>query len=126
MDNEKEEIILEKIERYYKNYGTKRTKLNFEDDILKLNSPNLSYWFAKNIEGSNIKAHEQIVLESKNPKWCYKFARDVKGSDIDSLEHASHEASEHDYDFESLKTPKYLQEEKDIEDIKHLVKTSKK
>ena len=148
--NNKQEKILEKIKKYCENYGAKKTILNFEEDILKLNSPNLSYYFACDIEGSNIKAHEQVVLESKDPEWCYYFAlnikeanikaleqvvleskktvwcrlfsENIKGADICALEQVANESEypEQDYDFEKLKVPKYSKEERDTKDIKRL------
>ena len=57
--NNKEKVIFEKIKKYYADYGAQKTILNFEDDILKLNRPYLSYCFARSIEGANVKAHEQ-------------------------------------------------------------------
>ncbi len=100
MDNKTEKIILKKISKYCESYGAKKTILNFEEDILKLNNPFLSYWFAGSIKGANIKALEKIVLESKDSEWCYRFSKEVNIS-------------------------KHLQEKKDINSIKQLVKTLK-
>jgi len=43
------------------------------------------YYFAREINGANIKALEEIVLESKDPYYCYWFARDVKKSNKEAL-----------------------------------------
>ena len=85
MTNKQEEIF-EKIKEYYKNYGAQKTILNFEDDILNLNRPYLSYRFARSIEGANIKVLEQVVLESKDPKWCYNFAKNIKEANVKAHE----------------------------------------
>lgn len=56
-----------------------------EEEILLLNDPEISTWYASNVKGANKEAHKNIVLKSKNVEWCYKFARDVKGIDISEL-----------------------------------------
>ena len=47
----------------------------FEEKILNLNSPELSYIFSKTVNGANIKAHEKVILESKDPQYNYLFAK---------------------------------------------------
>ena len=66
--------------------GSDNMKELKEDEILRLNDPEISTWYASNIKGANKEAHKNIVLKSKNVEWCYKFARDVKGIDISDLE----------------------------------------
>ena len=41
------------------------------------------YEFAKYISGSDIKAHEQVILELKDSYYCYLFARDVLGANVE-------------------------------------------
>jgi len=43
----------------------------------------LSYCFAKNIPGADIKAHEKILLELKDPEVCFWFAQDISGANIE-------------------------------------------
>ncbi len=68
------------------NYGDKQVIALFEKNILKVKNPKLCCWFAQNVKGADIKAHEQVVLDSKKPKLSYYFARDVKGADIKAHE----------------------------------------
>lgn len=58
----------------------------YEKEIIKLNIPALSYYFAKNIGWANIKAHEKVVIESKNPEYNYMFAISIRGADIEAHE----------------------------------------
>ena len=41
-----------------------------------------NYFFVKDVEGADIKAHEKVIIESKDPELNYKFVRDVKGADV--------------------------------------------
>lgn len=41
--------------------------LEDEPEILALNNPELSYYFALNVKGANIKEHEKIVINSNDP-----------------------------------------------------------
>ena len=70
------------------NYGDKQVIALFEKNILKVKNPKLCCWFAQNVKGADIKAHEQVVLDSKKPKLSYYFARDVKDADIKLHEQA--------------------------------------
>ena len=53
----------------------------YENNILSLKNNKLSYFLAK-IEGADVKAHGNVVIESKNLEWNYNFAKDVKGADV--------------------------------------------
>lgn len=127
-----ENKLIKNIKEYYKSYGAKKTILNFEDDILKLNNPLLSYWFARNIKGANIKAHEQVVLASKDPEYCCWFACYIKGSNIKALKQVVLEHNKFDLwcDYarnvkgEKKAIKKYTEEAKEL-DIKRLIKSLK-
>ena len=73
----------------------------YEENILSLKNAELSYAFAKNIEGVDVKAHGKVVIESKNPEWNYKFAKDVKDADVKAHEKVVLESKnpEWNYDF---------------------------
>lgn len=43
----------------------------FEQRILDLKSPYLSYVFAYYIKGADVKAHKEVILASKDPVLCY-------------------------------------------------------
>ena len=67
-------------------WGDKQVIILFEEKILKVKNPELSWLFAKNIKGANVKAHGQIILDSKDPELNYYYARDVVGADIKAQE----------------------------------------
>ena len=82
-DNVRDELV-KSIENLYSSVGENGyfiCKL-YEEKILKINDLDLSYWFAKNIYGADIKAHGMVVLDSKDPEWNFKFACLVKDADI--------------------------------------------
>ena len=45
----------------------------FEKKILKVKSPKLSYYFARDIEGADILAHGNVVINSGDEYWIEKF-----------------------------------------------------
>ena len=61
-----------------KELGVLETEIvkRYEDKILSLKNNELSYFFAKNIEGADVKAHGKIILDSKDLKFNFLFARD--------------------------------------------------
>lgn len=63
-------------------FGDKMVVFSYEEKILKLKSSFLSLVFASNIEGSDIKKHQQVVIDSKEALFNYHFAREVEGIDI--------------------------------------------
>ena len=63
------------------NYNTK-----LEHAVLDAKNPGLCYKYALNIEGTDIKGHEQVILDSGNVEWCYKFAKDIKNANVKALE----------------------------------------
>ena len=94
-----------------KELGVLETEIvkRYEDKILSLKNNELSYFFAKNIEGADVKAHgnviigskdleynyyfavlpgadvkahEQIIIDSKNLKFNLDFAKNVEGADV--------------------------------------------
>ena len=73
----------------------------YEENILSLKNVELSYAFAKNIKGADVKAHGKVVIESKDPKWNYNFARDIKGADVKAHEKVAMESKDpiHNYYF---------------------------
>ena len=46
------------------------------------------YFFARDIEEANTKAHEQVILDLKKPECFYFFALDIPGADIKAHEKA--------------------------------------
>ena len=41
------------------------------------------FYFARDIPGADIKAHEQAILEIKNPHYSFWFARDIVRANIE-------------------------------------------
>lgn len=54
----------------------------YEEKILSLNNADLSYYFAKEIEGSNKQAHGQVVIKSKDPEYNFLFACYIDKYDV--------------------------------------------
>ena len=81
MNDDIEEII-QNIESVQMQFGNRRVIELFEENILKVKNPELSYLFVSKFAEADMKAHEQVVLESKDPEWNYKFVRYIKGADI--------------------------------------------
>ena len=71
-----------------KELGVLETEIvkRYEDKILSLKNNELSYFFAKNIEGADVKAHGKIILDSKDLKFNFLFARDIGRSDFKAHE----------------------------------------
>lgn len=74
--------LIDKTKEYCEKYGAHHTIIDIERDVLKINNPLLSYCFARDIEGADIKAHGQVVINSKDACLNYCFARDIEGADI--------------------------------------------
>ena len=77
-------MTVDKILNYLNEFGPAATIKEYEEKVLNLNNPELSYYFAANVPGCNLKAHEQIVRNSRNVQYIYLFA-DIKGADAKSL-----------------------------------------
>ena len=85
--NDKEEKIIEMIKNLIDSGVSDRLIVSrFEFKILNLKNPKLSYWFALNINGANVRAHGRVIINSRDPEWNYKFAKNVKESDINTHE----------------------------------------
>lgn len=52
----------------------------YEPRILKLNNPNLCYWFCKYFPTANIKKHGEVVLNSQDEKYNLFFGLYIKGA----------------------------------------------
>lgn len=88
MDNlTKEEKLIADIVTLKDDYHYPDNKIiqMYEREVLALNSAYLSYYFARNIKGVNIKAHEKVILKSNNVKYGYKFAKDIAGANVTAL-----------------------------------------
>lgn len=60
----------------------------YEEKILNLKNPELSFWFAQNIKGANIKAHGQVIIDSKDLAYNYEFAvHQYRFLDNNTIEH---------------------------------------
>ena len=75
------EYCFEGIKEFKTLYGDYNTIKKFEERVIKLGIPKLSYLFMKNIEGSNKKAHTKIILSSSDPKLIYETAK-IKGVNV--------------------------------------------
>ncbi len=110
MDNiSNEEIIKnknawlkEKLQKYYQEYGSEDTINQFEEDILNIHDPELSYFFADTI-GGNVARHGKIVIESKNPEYNYSFAKFVSGADIKAHEQVVLESKDPRWNYQFAK-----------------------
>ena len=81
--NDKEEKIIEMIESLIRNGVDAELIISrFESKIFDLKKPELYFWFAKNVKGIDVKAHEQAVIDKRDPELNYIFVRDVKGADV--------------------------------------------
>lgn len=80
----KTSCLIESIDNYKDKMGNLSTIEKYEQKVLDLKNPRLSYEFAL-IEGANIKAHENIVVESNDLGYIYLFARNIKGSNKERL-----------------------------------------
>lgn len=75
------------IMEFKEKYGDYLTVKKFEERIINLKIPKLSYLFMKNISGVNKKAHTNIILSSNDPKLIYETAK-IKGVNTKLLENA--------------------------------------
>ncbi len=57
-------------------YGPESTIKKYENDILELRSPNLSYHFCMDVPGANIRKHALMVLDCDDHLCMIAFARD--------------------------------------------------
>ena len=71
----------------------------YEKKILSLKNAELSYVFAKNVKGFDVKAHGQVIIECKEPEWNYKFAKDVKGADVKAHEKVIIESKDPEWNY---------------------------
>ena len=44
-----------------------------------------NYYFAKEIDGADIKLHEQAIIECGDPAYAIEFAENISGADINAL-----------------------------------------
>ena len=73
----KEKEFEEKLGHFKTIFGDEFVLNAYESQILNFNNIALSYWFAKNIEGANLLAHANIVINGDNPFVCNEFALNV-------------------------------------------------
>ena len=65
--NAKEGKIIEMIESLIRNgVDAELIVSRFESKIFDLKKPELYFWFAKNVKGIDVKAHEQVVFKYGN------------------------------------------------------------
>ena len=76
------EEITEELMKLKEEYGDSVVIEKFERNVLQVKNPELSYFFATEIEGVDKKAHEQAILDSKDPKYNYMYAHDIEGADV--------------------------------------------
>ena len=79
----KENLLNYILVEYAKNIKNCNLK-KIENRILSLKDSKLSTDFAK-IQGADLQAHQQIVLQNQEPEYCYEFAK-IKGADIEALQ----------------------------------------
>ncbi len=77
-------ITVDDILNYLNEFGPTATINEYETKVLDMCSPELSYFFAANVPGCNLKAHERVVKESGNIQCIYQFAS-IKGADTKGL-----------------------------------------
>ncbi len=97
--------LKEAIEIYLKDFGPEFLIEHFEQKVIESNNENLSYYFAKEVEGANINAHEQIVLNGEDYATCFYFARDIEGADKEAL-------------FKRMKELFYTVDDSDLDELK--------
>lgn len=81
------EYCFKGIMEFKERYGDYLTVKKFEDRVISLNMPRLSYLFMKNVSGVNKKVHTNIVLSSNDPDLIYNTAK-IKGVNTHLLEGA--------------------------------------
>ena len=85
--NAKEEKIIEMIKTLIDSGVSEQLIVSrFESKILDLKKSKLSYWFAQNVKGADVRAHGRVIINSRDSEWNYKFAKNVKESDINTHE----------------------------------------
>jgi len=62
---------------------TKKSNIKENEKIVLECKTDWCYFFALNIPGADIKAHEQVILELKNPESSYFFAMDIPGANVE-------------------------------------------
>jgi len=89
-------MIKEAIDEFYEKYGSEQTIKYLESLILEMKNGEVSYYFAKKMDGTSIKAHEQIVIETNDANLNCSFAYDVRHSDLEKLADALLEIGDED------------------------------
>lgn len=97
--------LKEAIEICLKDFGPEFLIEHFEQKVIESNNEDLSYYFAKEVEGANINAHEQIVLNGEDYATCFCFARDIDGADKEAL-------------FNRMKELFYTVDDSDLDELK--------
>ena len=82
----------------------------------------LNYLFAKNIKGADIKAHEKVILESKDPEWNYYFAKDIENADVKAHGKIVMESKDPEWNYNFSKNIKGA----DVEDHRKVISKCKK
>ncbi len=79
--------LIKSIIIYKNTYGINATRYEFEDKIIAMNNPSLSYFFRLEMESTRYE-HDLIVSNSKDPELIYNYALNVKNADIKLLQNA--------------------------------------
>ena len=81
------ENFMKVIMDYKKKYGVNATRFEFDEKIISMNNPKLSYFF-KIVIGSDRKEHDVIVASSEDISLLYNYAVKAKDIDINIIEDA--------------------------------------
>ena len=73
---EQRKALMYEIFEFCIRYGPESTIKKYENDILDLRSPYLSYHFCTDVPGANIKKHALVVLDCDDHLCMISFARD--------------------------------------------------
>lgn len=76
--NEDQEKLINRAAKLYKKSGMCAAVKKVADNILKSSDPWLNYRFASAVEGADIRAHGQVVINSRDPECNFLFAREFK------------------------------------------------
>ncbi len=79
------ENLIYVIKNYKSRYGVNATIIEFENAILSMKNPNLSYIFKKET-GTKRKEHEYIISTSWDIDLLYKSAVEFKDIDVEIIE----------------------------------------
>ncbi len=79
--------FIKAISEYRTLYGVNATRYEFDNKIIEMNNPYLSYIFKIRI-GSDRKEHDIIVSKSNDPELIYNYAVKIKEADVLLLEDA--------------------------------------